>query len=78
MRTKAFTFKKTKRIKVVTEHPAISVDLTCDEAAVLIGIMDNGSVEYDDGEEDKPAEAMAELYNKLRDFVATAPSPVTK
>lgn len=35
MRTKPFTFKKTERVKVVTEYKGISVDLTVQEAADL-------------------------------------------
>lgn len=35
MRTKPFTFVKTKRIKTVTEHKGICVDLTVQEAADL-------------------------------------------
>lgn len=35
MRTSEFTFKKTKRVKVVTEHAGISIDLTVQEAADL-------------------------------------------
>lgn len=36
MRTKEFTFKKTKRVKQVEEHAAISIDLTVKEAADLV------------------------------------------
>lgn len=35
MRTNSFTFKKTKSVKIVTEYPAISIDLTVTEAADL-------------------------------------------
>lgn len=39
MKTKTFTFKKTKRVKTVTEYPAISVDLTVKEAADLVAYL---------------------------------------
>jgi hypothetical protein len=36
---KPFTFKKTKRVKVITEHQGISVDLTVKEAADLVAYL---------------------------------------
>ncbi len=39
MRTNKFTFKKTKKIKVVEEHKGLSVDLTLQEASDLLAII---------------------------------------
>ena len=39
MRASEFTFKKTKRIKVVVQHRAISIDLTEKEAADLLAYL---------------------------------------
>lgn len=39
MRTKTFTFQKTKRIKVTEVTPAICVDLTVKEAADLVAYL---------------------------------------
>ncbi len=59
MRTKEFTFKKTKRVKTVTEHPAISVDLTVQDAANLQALL---------GQATGPGSGTT-IYQALRDFV---------
>ena len=71
MRTHEFTFKKTKRVKTVTEHPAISVDLTRDEARELAGIMEEGSYTGHEVEagSDPVGEAMFKLHLALKRFV---------
>lgn len=62
MRAKPFTFKKTKRVKTVTEHRAICVDLTEQDAADLRALL--GAVEC--RETIGPAyEAHTELFRPL-------------
>ena len=39
MRASEFTFKKTKRVKVVVQYRAISIDLTENEAADLLAYL---------------------------------------
>jgi hypothetical protein len=39
MRAKKFTFKKTKRVKTVTEHTGVCLDLTTEEAELLNRMM---------------------------------------
>lgn len=71
MRTKEFTFKKTKRVKTVTEHPAISVDLTVSEARLLAYHLNAvPTVEEEDECPDADAgESMYLLWVTLDDFV---------
>ena len=69
MRTNMFTFKKTKRVKVVTEYPAICVDLTKEEASALADIIEEGStVGWDPDESDDVGVAMEDLYRALKAF----------
>jgi general stress protein 26 len=68
MRTHLFTFKKTKRVKTVTEYPAISVDLTKDEAKELMEIIARATVESEEPGT-LAEEAMAALYDALEAFV---------
>jgi hypothetical protein len=61
MRTKPFTFTKTKRVKVTTEHPAISIDLTKAEAANLRKLLGRTSGPGSMG-------LFSDLYEKLNEF----------
>lgn len=69
MRTKEFTFKKTKRVKTVTEHRAISIDLTVEEARSLLCWMC-----FEDATDDEFAklgpsdQAIGVLVERLLDF----------
>lgn len=60
MKTKEFTFKKTKRVKVVSEYHAISVDLTVKDAADLVAYLAGAHT---------PDLRYQPLLDKLRDFV---------
>jgi hypothetical protein len=64
MRSKPFTFKKTKRIKQVVHHPAISVDLTVQEAADLYVVLAHVA-----GADDVASTVMNELFLPLLDAI---------
>jgi hypothetical protein len=70
MRTNEFTFKKTKRVKTVTEHAGLSVDLTKEEAAALLELVLLGS--ETDESDDGPDDVWTTMYNlaqALRKFI---------
>ena len=64
MRANEFTFKKTKRVKTVTEHQGISLDLTVTEAADLAELVGNCAT----GDKDC-GNFMWDTYQALRAFV---------
>lgn len=75
MRTHLFTFTKTKRVKVVTETPAISIDLTKEEADELRQYLELG---YDVADNTAtPVEvAMGDLLVRLQEFTGNRSEPV--
>jgi hypothetical protein len=70
VRTNLFTFKKTKRIKMVTEYPAITVDLTKEEVLELAKVIHRSNATSIPSD---PWRAIVELYGKLCEFSGYRP-----
>ena len=70
MRTNRFTFKKTQRVKTVTVVPAISIDLTKEEAAEILLRINEGSGPDEDCDEPKSDDKQGILDCMVYDLCA--------